>query len=118
MKVLTNYRHTPNIVCSESETKYLSNSWVYYGTIEINLFIGPSPTTLIIAGDHEWLLSDVVDILPHLLLPLAGPEEISEEDMDGLPDDLQYLDDDKVRESDPEIRKMLLEALHKVKNWN
>ncbi|XP_072044681.1 protein HGH1 homolog [Amphiura filiformis] len=63
---------------------------------------------------HEWLLSDTVDILPHMLLPLAGPEELSEEDMDGLPDDLQYLDDDKMREQDAEIRKMLLEAIHKL----
>jgi len=28
---------------------------------------------------HEWLLSDAVDLLPSLLLPLAGPEEIPEE---------------------------------------
>lgn len=68
-----------------------------------------------------------VDILPHLLLPLAGPEELDEEvrrlsrctlalqpslpanifdilffppsplqDMDGMPDDLQFLPPDKV----------------------
>uniref|UniRef100_A0A672KP83 Protein HGH1 homolog n=1 Tax=Sinocyclocheilus grahami TaxID=75366 RepID=A0A672KP83_SINGR len=40
---------------------------------------------------HEWLLSDAVDILPYLLLPLAGPEELSEEENEGLPVDLQYL---------------------------
>ncbi|XP_073257560.1 protein HGH1 homolog isoform X2 [Porites lutea] len=60
---------------------------------------------------HEWLLSDAVDILPHLLLPLAGPEEFPEDDMEKLPPDLQYLGDDKQREADPDIRKMLLEAL-------
>lgn len=64
--------------------------------------------------DHEWLLSDTVDILPHLLLPLAGPEELDEEDMEGLPDDLQYLDEDKTREPDPEIRKMIIEAVNKL----
>lgn len=32
---------------------------------------------------HEWLLSDAVDILPFLLLPLAGPEELTEEENDG-----------------------------------
>ncbi len=32
---------------------------------------------------HEWLLSDAVDILPYLLLPLAGPEELSEEENEG-----------------------------------
>lgn len=33
-------------------------------------------------GHHEWLLGPEVDILPFLLLPLAGPEEFSEEEMD------------------------------------
>lgn len=60
---------------------------------------------------HDWLLSDAVDILPFLLLPLAGPEELSEEENDGLPVDLQYLPEDKEREEDPDIRKMLLETL-------
>lgn len=60
---------------------------------------------------HEWLLSDAVDILPFLLLPLAGPEELSEEENEGLPVDLQYLPEDKRREEDPDIRKMLLETL-------
>uniref|UniRef100_A0A672TJE3 HGH1 homolog n=1 Tax=Strigops habroptila TaxID=2489341 RepID=A0A672TJE3_STRHB len=31
---------------------------------------------------HEWLLSEAVDILPFLLLPLAGPEELPQEDME------------------------------------
>ncbi|XP_016133366.1 protein HGH1 homolog, partial [Sinocyclocheilus grahami] len=60
---------------------------------------------------HEWLLSDAVDILPYLILPLAGPEELSEEENEGLPVDLQYLPEDKKREDDPDIRKMLLETL-------
>ncbi|XP_028303404.1 protein HGH1 homolog [Gouania willdenowi] len=60
---------------------------------------------------HEWLLSDAVDILPFLLLPLAGPEELTEEENEGLPVDLQYLPEDKQREEDPDIRKMLLETL-------
>lgn len=63
---------------------------------------------------HQWLLGEDVDILPSLLLPLAGPEEFSEEVTDKLPDDLQYLPDDKTREEDPDIRMMLLEALTKV----
>ncbi|XP_071502021.1 protein HGH1 homolog [Diadema antillarum] len=65
-------------------------------------------------ASHEWLLGDQVDILPHLLLPLAGPEELSEEDMEGMPDDLQYLERDKQREEDPEIRIMLLEAVYQL----
>ncbi|XP_034442297.1 protein HGH1 homolog [Hippoglossus hippoglossus] len=62
-------------------------------------------------GHHVWLLSEAVDILPFLLLPLAGPEELSEEDNEGLPVDLQYLPEDKKRDADPDIRKMLLETL-------
>lgn len=60
---------------------------------------------------HEWLLSDDVDILPFLLLPLAGGEELSEEENEGLPVDLQYLPLDKKREEDPDLRKMLVETL-------
>eukprot|EP01147_Barroeca_monosierra_P008958 gene8958-1295_t len=60
---------------------------------------------------HKWLLSDEVSILPSLLLPLAGPEDLNEEDMDGMLDDLQYLPPDKEREKDPSTRKLLLEAL-------
>ncbi|XP_015273986.1 PREDICTED: protein HGH1 homolog [Gekko japonicus] len=62
-------------------------------------------------GHHEWLLSDQVDLLPSLLLPLAGPEEFPEDEMEKLPLDLQYLPPEKGREPDPEIRKLLLEAL-------
>ncbi|CAJ1052037.1 protein HGH1 homolog [Xyrichtys novacula] len=60
---------------------------------------------------HEWLLSEAVDILPFLLLPLAGPEELTDEENEGLPVDLQYLPEDKEREEDPDIRKMLVETL-------
>ncbi|CAH1118283.1 unnamed protein product [Phaedon cochleariae] len=60
---------------------------------------------------HEWLLGEDVDILPRLLLPLAGNEEFDEEDNDKLPLELQYLPEDKVREEDPDIRCILLEAI-------
>nr|CAG4651959.1 EOG090X08WK [Triops cancriformis] len=61
---------------------------------------------------HEWLLGQEVDLLPRLLLPLAGPEEISDEETEKLPIDLQYLSPDKERESDPDIRLLLLEAIN------
>ncbi|NXY82196.1 HGH1 protein, partial [Alcedo cyanopectus] len=88
--------------------------------------------------EHDWLLGEEVDVLPFLLLPLAGPEELPEDEMerewapewrDGhrggcclptpmagsslpeLPVDLQYLPPDKQREEEPEIRKMLLETI-------
>lgn len=62
-------------------------------------------------ANHQWLLSDSVDVLPFLLLPLAGPEELTDEENQDLPVDLQYLPEDKKREDDPDIRKMLLETL-------
>lgn len=64
--------------------------------------------------EHSWLLGEDVDILPHLLLPLAGPEEFDDEDNGKLPVDLQWLPEDKKRESDPDIRRMLLEALEQL----
>jgi hypothetical protein len=70
---------------------------------------------LISSENHEWLLSDKVDILSSLLFPLAGPETFDDDDMEKLPADLQYLDDDKTREPEAEIRKMLVEALFQVR---
>ncbi len=55
-----------------------------------------------------------MDILPRLLLPLAGPEEFDDDDMGKLPDDLQYLEPDKKREADADLRKMLVEAINQV----
>ncbi|KAG1701249.1 Protein HGH1 [Nymphon striatum] len=60
---------------------------------------------------HSVLLGNSLNLLPALLLPLAGNEEFKEEEMDQLPLDLQYLPDDKVREEDPSVRKMLIETL-------
>nr|CAG4649473.1 EOG090X08WK [Scapholeberis mucronata]SVE93719.1 EOG090X08WK [Scapholeberis mucronata] len=60
---------------------------------------------------HLWLLSEAVDLLPKLLLPLAGPEEFDDEDNEKLPIDLQYLGEEKTREQDADLRKILLEAL-------
>ncbi|XP_321688.5 protein HGH1 homolog [Anopheles gambiae] len=60
---------------------------------------------------HEWLLSEEMDVLPFVLLPLAGPEELDDETNEKLPVDLQYLGPDKRREDDPDVRKMLVESL-------
>ena len=63
---------------------------------------------------HEWLLGEDVDLLPRLLLPLAGPEEFDDEDNEKLPEDLQYLPEDKEREPDPDLRHMLVETVFKL----
>jgi len=60
---------------------------------------------------HEWLMCGEVDLLTHLLLPLCGGEEYNDDEMDKMPIDLQYLDNDKIRERDPDIRKLLVECV-------
>ncbi|CAO2647861.1 Nn.00g087830.m01.CDS01 [Neocucurbitaria sp. VM-36] len=51
------------------------------------------------------------NLLPYLLLPLMGPEEYSDEDTEGMLDELQLLEPDKEREKDVEIMKTHLESL-------
>merc|ERR1719427_1636616 len=63
---------------------------------------------------HDWLLSEDVDILPFLLLPLAGPEEYSASENEELPIDLQYLPNDKQRETNREIIILLAESLFQL----
>ena len=77
-------------------------------------YLNSSAFLLLHTDSHQWLLGEDIDILSSLLLPLAGPEQFSEEEMEQLPEDLQYLPDNKTREEDPDIRKMLIEALMKV----
>jgi Domain of unknown function (DUF383)/Domain of unknown function (DUF384) len=61
---------------------------------------------------HEFLLSESgANILPYVLLPLAGNEELSDEDTDGMLADLQLLPPDKERDPDPEILVTHLETL-------
>ncbi|KAK3872404.1 hypothetical protein Pcinc_022504 [Petrolisthes cinctipes] len=60
---------------------------------------------------HPWLLGDEVDLAPRLALPLAGPDTFTLEENESLPPDLQFLPDDKEREQDVEVRKLLLQAL-------
>jgi len=72
-----------------------------------------------VSDDNNWLLGPSVDILPALMLPLAGGPEVANldmDDMDKLPDDLQFLEETKQREEDDDIRKMLVEAIHLLCN--
>ncbi|KAK9318201.1 hypothetical protein V1522DRAFT_397288 [Lipomyces starkeyi] len=63
-------------------------------------------------SEHITLLDkDGVNVLPYLLLPLAGPEELSEEETFELPDELQLLPPDKKREPDHEILRVHVESL-------
>lgn len=61
---------------------------------------------------HQKLVNDEkINILPYILLPIAGPEEIDEEDMFELPEELQLLPSDKVREPVNSISCTHLESL-------
>jgi hypothetical protein len=57
------------------------------------------------------LLKTDIDLLSRLLLPLAGGEEFDDEDMEKLPEDLQYLPSNKEREYDRDLRIMLIETI-------
>lgn len=52
-----------------------------------------------------------VDVLPAILLPLAGPEEFDLDDLDKLPASLQLLPPDKKREQDGVLRLVHIETL-------
>ncbi|KZT09824.1 DUF383-domain-containing protein [Laetiporus sulphureus 93-53] len=52
-----------------------------------------------------------MDVLPYLLLPLAGPEEFDLEDQELLPPALQFLPSTKQREPDPVLRLTHVETL-------
>ncbi len=61
---------------------------------------------------HEFMLSESGgNTLPYVLLPLAGNEELSDDDTEGMLADLQLLPPDKERDSDPEILVTHLETL-------
>ncbi|KAF2086683.1 DUF383-domain-containing protein [Saccharata proteae CBS 121410] len=64
------------------------------------------------AESHAKLIdSDGVNLLPYLLLPLMGSEDYSDEDTEGMLEEVQLLPPDKERERDAEIAKTHLETL-------
>jgi hypothetical protein len=52
-----------------------------------------------------------VDVLPYVLAPLMGPEELDIEDMELLPATLQFLPPTKTREVDTVLRMICVEIL-------
>lgn len=65
------------------------------------------------SNSNSWLLGPSVDILPTILKPLCGKGivNLEEDEMEKLPDDLQYLDEDTQPEDDPDIKIMIVETL-------
>lgn len=112
--------HTLKVGCLSTNRQHM---YLYTSTFQLSCVVASSsycelrPTHCSMPfspASHQWLLGDEVELLPALLLPLAGPEQFEEEVMEKLPLDLQYLSEEKERESDPDVRKMLLEALTKA----
>lgn len=61
---------------------------------------------------HSTLVSDEnINLLPYVLLPIAGPEELDEEEMFSLPDELQLLPPNKKRDPVDSIIGTHLESL-------
>lgn len=57
------------------------------------------------------LAEDKVNILPHLLYPLIGPELFDEDEKEGMPVFLTRLGPNKLIEEDDESRKLVVESL-------
>lgn len=60
---------------------------------------------------EDTALEVVTDLLPPILLPLAAADPLTDEEMEKLPLDLQYLPSEHMREVDPDLRRLLIEAL-------
>ncbi|KAJ1553324.1 hypothetical protein HK096_008293 [Nowakowskiella sp. JEL0078] len=60
---------------------------------------------------HVELLGEGMEVLVAILLPLMGNEDYDDDDIDGMPSDLQLLESTKTRETDIKIRRLHLESL-------
>jgi hypothetical protein len=61
--------------------------------------------------DNAWWLLHEIRIVKYLLYPLAGPEHLDLEEKQGLDPDVWMEGPDKVRESDRDARRFLVEAI-------
>jgi len=61
-------------------------------------------------NNHSCIL-DELDILPLLFDILRGPEEFKPEELEGMPENLKYVSNEKERDSDPECRAMAVDCL-------
>jgi hypothetical protein len=60
---------------------------------------------------HEALLDEKHGILLRLLLPIAGSEGYEEDDVEGMFDELVFLEPTKTREVDVQLKRMILETI-------
>ncbi|KAJ5885336.1 Oligopeptide transporter OPT superfamily [Penicillium taxi] len=112
---------------SEAGRKYFTTRQEYDGVVPITKLTvftehksdirrkGVASTIKNVAFDissHPMLFAeDEANLLPYLLLPIAGPEEFPDDEMSSMLPDLQLLPPDKERESDNSILITHLETL-------
>ncbi|KAI0321559.1 DUF383-domain-containing protein [Amylostereum chailletii] len=70
-----------------------------------------SPDTVPISIPPSTENAPGMDVLPYILLPLAGPEEFDLDDQELLPASLQFLPPTKKRDPDPILRLLHVETL-------
>ncbi|KAI0077761.1 DUF383-domain-containing protein [Panus rudis PR-1116 ss-1] len=70
-----------------------------------------SPDTEKVSVPPSTVEAPGMNVLPYILLPLAGPEEFDLDDQELLPPSLQFLPPTKKREADPVIRLTHVETL-------
>ena len=63
---------------------------------------------------HQDILNDDLGIVPMLLFPIVSGKDLTDEENDAFPVELQYLDEDKKIEKDTELKIALLESIHVV----
>ncbi|KAL8276156.1 hypothetical protein RQP46_011450 [Phenoliferia psychrophenolica] len=80
-------------------------------SIKNSAFLKDAHSRLVATTNEAPAVPGSIDLLPQMLLPLCGPEEFDLDDMEKLPEILQLLPPDKVREPDPAIRLILVETL-------
>ena len=69
---------------------------------------------VLVSGYHVGLLKDTYDILGAILYPLAGGEQLTDEEYSVMPPKVRYLPPTKEREQDLKLKKVLLETLLQV----
>lgn len=60
---------------------------------------------------HGPFLEDPAKLFHFVMLPLIGPEDLPDDDTEGMPEDFQMQLPSKTRESDAAIRKILLDIV-------
>ncbi|KLO13247.1 DUF383-domain-containing protein [Schizopora paradoxa] len=68
-------------------------------------------TEMVAASSSSALSAPGINVLPYILLPLAGPEEFDLDDQEKLHSSLQFLPDTKKRETDEVLRLTHVESL-------